>query len=217
MAVIDDHRLLGAALAAALGAMGFDVTSPALDSADDVLGEMSERRPAVALVDLDLGAMGPGEELIAPLRELGARVVVLSGTTDQLRLAGCICLGAEGFLPKTIPLDRLMSAVVAVAAGEPLIGLPERERLRRLAEEGRARSRSSGAAFKNLSRSEAEVLSDLVDGKAVRRIAAERFRSEATVRSQVRGILMKLGATSQLEAVAMARQADWSPGRRATS
>jgi DNA-binding NarL/FixJ family response regulator len=33
--------------------------------------------------------------------------------------------------------------------------------------------------------------------------------SEATVRSQVRGVLTKLGANSQLEAVARATKAGW--------
>ena len=40
-------------------------------------------------------------------------------------------------------------------------------------------------------------------------IAREWVVSEATVRSQVRGVLTKLGAGSQLEAVALALEAGW--------
>ena len=56
---------------------------------------------------------------------------------------------------------------------------------------------------------EADVLRALGPGDSVSRIAEKRVVSEATVRTQVRAVLQKLGVTSQLEAVARARAADW--------
>ena len=40
-------------------------------------------------------------------------------------------------------------------------------------------------------------------------IAAAGYVSEATVRTQIRAVLTKLGVTSQLQAVALARRAGW--------
>ena len=53
------------------------------------------------------------------------------------------------------------------------------------------------------------MLRALAAGHTVGAIAEAWFVSEATVRSQVRAILTKLGVSSQLEAVAMAHAAVW--------
>ena len=64
VAVIDDHRLLRASLAAALQAEGYVVVAPALSSLGDVIDVLATARPSVALLDLDLGPFGSGEELL---------------------------------------------------------------------------------------------------------------------------------------------------------
>ena len=53
------------------------------------------------------------------------------------------------------------------------------------------------------------MLHALGRGMSVGHIAAERVVSEATVRTQVRGVLMKLGVSSQFEAVAHASRSGW--------
>ncbi len=58
---------------------------------------------------------------------------------------------------------------------------------------------------------EEEVLAALSEGKRVRDIASESYVSEATVRTQVKSVLAKLGVTSQIAAVAFARELDWRP------
>ena len=54
------------------------------------------------------------------------------------------------------------------------------------------------------------MLSALLEGTSAAGIATSSFVSEATVRSQIRGVLTKLGVTSQLAAVALARRVGWS-------
>ncbi len=53
------------------------------------------------------------------------------------------------------------------------------------------------------------MLRALVQGSNVARIAEANVVSEATVRSQVRAILVKLDVGSQLEAVARAHRCGW--------
>ncbi len=67
--------------------------------------------------------------------------------------------------------------------------------------------------FDRLTRREQEVLSALMRGAKARDICVQSYVSMPTVRSQIRSILMKLGVTSQLAAVALAYQSGWS-GRR---
>ncbi len=63
------------------------------------------------------------------------------------------------------------------------------------------------AARHGLTPAEAEVAARLCRGKAVKQIAAERDVAIATVRSQVRTLLDKLGCKRQAEAVALIRSA----------
>jgi len=58
---------------------------------------------------------------------------------------------------------------------------------------------------------EREVLSALAKGQRAEAIASESGVSSATVRSQIRSVLAKLGVNSQLEAVALAWTVGWLP------
>ncbi len=88
------------------------------------------------------------------------------------------------------------------------------ERLRLITQWSRWRASNAAtlAPFTRLTPREASVLAMLMEGKQVRAIAAESYVTEATVRSQVHGILVKLDVNSQIEAVALASRVGWRPG-----
>ncbi len=93
-------------------------------------------------------------------------------------------------------------------------GTTDREQICRAVELGEMcqqhdRRSSVLAPFHCLTAREGQVLRALAEGVGVAAIAADWFVSEATVRSQVRGVLTKLGVTSQLEAVAAAHRCGW--------
>lgn len=77
--------------------------------------------------------------------------------------------------------------------------------------ERRASREDRLAPFRQLSRREAEVLAGLVEGWNAEMIAEQAFVSVATIRTQIRSLMQKLGVHSQLAAVAAARRAGWSP------
>ena len=64
--------------------------------------------------------------------------------------------------------------------------------------------------FDALTEREQVVLAELIEGHCAEDIAKAAFVSISTVRSQIKAILQKLGVSSQLAAVAMARRAGWS-------
>jgi two-component system, NarL family, nitrate/nitrite response regulator NarL len=209
VAIIDDHQLLVASLAASLRAEGYDVDVPPFGEA--LPAWLLASGPDVALLDLDLGVHGNGEELLPALLVNGCRVLVVSGTSDQAVIGRCLARGAAGWLPKSASLEQLLANVLALAAGEEVLSASERDRLLRIWRERRETESTVRAPFLRLSPRERVVLGLLMEGRSVDRIAEMSFVSLETVRTQVRAIRTKLGVTSQLEAVAMASRAGWSP------
>jgi DNA-binding NarL/FixJ family response regulator len=124
-------------------------------------------------------------------------------------MASALESGAAGVLSKTEPIEVLMNACTAAARGDQVMPESSRRAVLRDAERRRARRTESLAPFARLTERESQVLRALASGTAVSSIAAGWLVSEATVRSQVRGVLTKLGVGSQLEAVALAHESGW--------
>jgi DNA-binding NarL/FixJ family response regulator len=210
--IVEDHELLAGTLALALRQRGLDVQTAAGPTPEAVVERARALAPVLVLLDLDLGPpLGSGLDLVRPLSEAGGRVVMMTGVTDRARLAACVEAGATGVVAKTAAFEALIDAVRRAAEGETLLREDERQAL--LAEL-RARRRAEGermAPFGALSPREQAVLAGLVAGDSAETIAARSYVSMATVRSQIRAILLKLGVRSQLAAVAMARDAGWPP------
>jgi DNA-binding NarL/FixJ family response regulator len=208
--VVDDHRLLAQSLAISLGQEGLDCSVATLTAPDELVRSVVAQRPDVVLLDLVLGPVaGDGAALVAPLTGAGSRVVLVTGATDPVRLAGALGDGAVGVLSKTEPVEVLLAAATAAAHGQRVMDENHELALRASA---RARHASRTAAlqpFTRLTEREAQVLRSLARGRSVAAIAATSYVAEATVRTQVRGVLTKLGVGSQLEAVALAHQARW--------
>jgi DNA-binding NarL/FixJ family response regulator len=217
--VVDDHRLLAQSIAVALTLEGVDCTVAEVSSAEQILADLSSEPPDVVLLDLDLGAeVGDGGALVRPLVLSGCRVLVLSATSDPSRMAAALEAGAAGVLAKTEPIEVLLAASTAAARGEEVMSASDRRLVLRDAEERRARRNAKLAPFERLTDREGQVLRALASGTGVSAIAAGWHVSEATVRSQVRGVLTKLGVGSQLEAVALAHETGWlTTGTDATS
>jgi DNA-binding NarL/FixJ family response regulator len=156
-------------------------------------------------------------DLVAPVRALGPRVLVLTGSSDRLVHARCIEAGASGVASKAEPFDRLLDAIRRTARGESPMGrLRQQELLAELRRDRAVRSERL-APFERLTPKEASVLLALAEGRSAEAIARASYVSLPTVRTQIRGILVKLGVGSQLAAVAMASERGWLDEVRARS
>ncbi len=215
--IVDDHGVLADGLAMALSAEGLPAKVHVPTSPEGVLASVAEEPPHLVLLDLDLGLDRGGVDLVAPLRALGPLVLVLTGSTDRLVHARCIEAGASGVASKAEPFDRLLDAIRRTARGESPMGkLRQQELLDELRRARAARSERL-APFERLTPKEASVLLALADGRSAEAIARASYVSLATVRTQIRGILVKLGVGSQLAAVAMASERGWLDDVRARS
>lgn len=213
VALVEDHALLAEALLVSLSPEGFEVTSvrlpPRPEGPDALLNSVLRIDPQVVLLDLDLGPAGDGGSLIQPLTRSGCRVVVLTAWADPARWGGCVAAGALTVLNKSTPLQVIVEVIQRVAQGLPVMSRERREHLIGLWRAARSDDDERRSRLERLTPREAHVLGELLHGKRVREVAQEAFVSEATVRTHVKSILAKLGVSSQLAAVALARDAGW--------
>lgn len=183
--------------------------SAGVEPTEGLLDRILSQTPALVLLDLDLGPAGPSTPLIAPLVAAGIRVVMVTGVVDRLRIAEALEQGAIGYQPKAAGFDALVGAAcTALETGGPLDPAGNAA-LRAELRDARTIENRELAPFRRLTEREQQTLRALGDGQGVREIADDWVVSEATVRSHVRSILTKLGATSQLQAVAKAARRGW--------
>ncbi|WP_344112938.1 LuxR family transcriptional regulator [Nocardioides humi] len=213
--VVDDHQLLSESLALALSVQGYDVRRvpvPAHSGAPAALVTAILRvRPRVVLLDLELGAFGDGNRLIEPLARADVRVVVMTGSPDRARWGRAVLAGARKVVSKARPLSELTSVVRRANQGLGLMDAAEREELLGAWHTRLVENDDIDRRLAQLSRRESAVLGQLMAGLSVRDIAARGVVSEATVRTQVKAVLTKLGVSTQLAAVSVANRASWHP------
>ena len=211
--IVEDHVVFAESLELALTLEGYDARRMPLPSSPGATGQLLTAalrlRPRIVLLDLDLGSFGDGVRLIHPLAVSGANVVVVTASADRSRWGECLWYGARRAMAKTQPLNEILSVVRRLHQGLPVTDAEERERLLREWEEHRNAVVEQRRRLESLTPREREVLAKLREGIPVRDIARMSVVSEATVRTQVKSILAKLGVTSQLAAVGMAHSADW--------
>lgn len=207
--VVDDHELLAQTLRITLNATGVDTATLPPGPLAEVCEQVLAARPELVLLDLDLGEWGDTTSLVAPLTAAGIKVLVVTGVVDRLRIAGTLEQGAIGFVPKSQGFDALLAQADAALASTTPLDLDLRLALLTELAQARAAHALTMAPFESLTEREQATLIELAEGRSVTDIARSWVVSEATVRSHVRGVLTKIGAPSQLGAVAAALRAGW--------
>lgn len=202
--VVDDHALVADALTMALQARGFAAccVPPA-----DFVATLGRPAPVggLVLLDLELGLDVDGADLVPRLRQSGWRVLLVTGSANEMRVAAAIAAGAVGRVPKCSPFGDLVDAAVRAAEGRTLIGAEERGRLCVLAAEAEQDAERRRLQWQRLTPRELEIVDRIAAGRRPAAIAEEFVVSVATVRTQIKSILGKLELNSQLELAASAR------------
>ena len=212
MLIVDDHELVGTLLLLNLRSEGIDAHLACRGGAEATLAAAARLPPGLVLLDLDLGrdAKGrplDGARLVAPLVAAGWRVLILSGSEDQVHIGSALDAGALAWVPKNAPLPALLAAVRAAQEGRPAMPAERRDRLVALARQRGAERAEIATKLASLSQREREVLALLAQGRRAQAVADHFVVSLATVRTQIRAVLAKLEVSSQLEAVALYRRA----------
>jgi len=140
------------------------------------------------------------------------RVVMLTTFDLDEYVFDALRAGASGFLLKDVAREELLRGVRVVAAGDALLAPSITRRLiedfarrpaPRAAGEGHAGD-GAGASIGQLTARERETLDLLAEGLSNAEIAARLVVSEATVKTHVAHVLMKLHLRDRVQAVVFA-------------
>jgi DNA-binding NarL/FixJ family response regulator len=195
----------------------FEVVGDAADGQAAV--ELARRRSAdVVLMDIRM----PGLDGLEATRRLAGPGVqdpidVLVVTTFDIDeyVFGALRAGAAGFLLKDASPETLVEAIRAVARGQGLIA-PEVTRRLIAHFASSAPDPARRHELERLSEREREVLHEMARGRSNAEIAHRLFIEEATVKSHVSSVLLKLGVRSRVQAVIFAYETGLvSPATRA--
>jgi DNA-binding NarL/FixJ family response regulator len=174
---------------------------------EEAIERTRELRPDVVLMDIRMPNMD-GIEATARLTggaaEPTPRVLVLTTFDLDEYVFGALRAGAAGFLLKDAPRERLLEAIRVVHGGEALLSPSV---TRRLIEDFAARTdpiEPPAALLAELTPREREVLVLVAHGLSNGEIAARLVVTEATVKSHVGAVLLKLGLRDRVQAVVFA-------------
>ena len=202
----DDQALIREGLRRIVaGESDLDVIGEAVDGEQAV--ELARQLvPDVIVMDIRMPRLNGIEATRRVVRALGDRTRVLVLTTFDLDqyVFDALRAGASGFLLKDAPAEDLVEAIRVVAAGSSLLAPAVTGAV--IAEFARRPTAPMGDApvLEQLTAREREVLVLLTRGRSNAEIAAELVVSEATVKSHVAHLLMKLEVRDRVQAVILA-------------
>ena len=165
----------------------------------DDLQSLLEREGDMDLVLLDLampGVRGFSGLLFLRAQFPGVPVVIVSANEEPGVIRRCMEFGASGFLPKTLDVEIMRSAIRRVLDGG--VWTPPDIDLSGTAD---AATRDLVGRLATLTPQQVRVLMMLSEGLLNKQIAFELKVSEATVKAHVSAILQKLGVESRTQAV----------------
>ncbi|MFI7461923.1 response regulator [Nonomuraea sp. NPDC049646] len=204
--IADDEALLRMAFRMVLDAEpDLHVAGEAADG--EQAASMARRlRPDVVLMDVRM----PGLDGIEATRRIvrdcpDSKVLILTTfDLDEYAFAG-LKAGAAGFLPKNTPPADLLSAIRNVAAGEAVLSpRVTRRLLDRFAPQLTPAPREQHRLLDLLTAREHDVLVQVARGLSNAEVAAALHLAEATVKTHLSRVLLKLGLRHRAQVVVFA-------------
>jgi DNA-binding NarL/FixJ family response regulator len=208
--LVDDHPLILAALQTMIQELDPDVQVTAVGSAAAARSALAaDSEFDLVLLDLQLGDASGFDVLVEMRRDHPALPVVVVSASDRASdVIQAIDLGAMGFVPKRASNDTLVEALRLVMAGGiyvPPMHLGNNARTPAPAAIPSAESSPYQVtpSFEELGLTprQADVLTQLLQGKPNKEIARRLGLSVETVKDHVQAVLRALGVSSRTQAV----------------
>ncbi len=204
--VVEDHAVIrGVIRLACEHAFGLKVIGE-VETGEEALERCHADPPDVIVLDLALPGRVQGLDVARQLRAEGhpAKILVLTGLTDEHVLFESIRAGVDGYLEKTAGVRFVADALWRVARGERVFSR-DQERVA-VAELGRlARlTRAASGAQQVLSDREIEILDLVATGLTVKQVGSRLRLSPRTVETHLSKLYRKLGARNRVQALSRA-------------
>ncbi|MAG77301.1 MAG: DNA-binding response regulator [Colwelliaceae bacterium] len=192
IAIADDHPLFRAAL---MQAVNECVSNASIEEADsfEQLTHTIEATPELELVFLDLHMPGnDGFTGLAQLQNNHPDLIVIMVSSDERPevMRKAINFGAAAFIPKSVDLATIASAVNSVLDGETW--LPE-DIEQQVDDEQAKKNQELAKQLAKLTPQQYNVLALVADGQLNKQIAGILNIKENTVKKHVSAILLQLG------------------------
>lgn len=190
---VDDHPLLREGIASVLeGASDIALIAQAA-SGQEAIELYRLHRPDVTLMDIQMPGMNGIETLTEIRSEFPqARLIMLTVYRGDAQARNAIKAGAAGYLLKSMVQKELRETIRIVHSGQRYIPTEIASEL------------ANSMAYETLTDVEIEVLRLVAAGFSNKRVAAALDAPEETVKSRMKSILGKLGASDRTHAVTLA-------------
>lgn len=186
---VDDHPLVRQGIAGMVGVQPDMVLVGEASTGREAIQQFRTQQPDITLMDLQMPEMNGLDALIAIRNEFpDAKVIVLTTYAGDMQIRRALKAGAQAYLLKNTLHKELMQTIRAVHAGKKALS-PEASY--EIAEH---------ATDDALTPAEIAVLRLIADGNANKQIADQLAITEETVKSRVKSILSKLGASDRTHA-----------------
>ena len=212
--VVDDDPMVRTGLSMILGgAPDLELVGEA-NNGQEAIDGVRRFSPDVVLMDIRMpvrdGLSAATEILAAAVRP---RVIMLTTFDADEMVHRALRAGADGFLLKDTPPERIVESIRAVSRGEPTLSPTVTARLIAAVTEAPDPGASAARAtarrrLEALTAREREVALAIGGGASNADIAGTLFMSVATVKSHVTSILAKTGAESRLQVAVLVRDAE---------
>lgn len=206
--VVDDDPLVRSGLVLMLGgADGIEVVAEAADG-DEVEAAADARTVDVVLMDIRMRRVD-GIEATRRLRrrQHPPEVIVLTTFDADELVLRALRAGASGYLLKDTAPARIVAAIRAVAAGDPILSPGITRRLIGLVAADHRDAERARSSLATLTGREREVVVAIAQGKSNAELAGDLFMSVATVKAHVSRILAKLGLDNRTQIALLAHDA----------
>lgn len=205
--IVDDHVLFRRGLVSLLEKHPALTVVGEADTIQEAVEQSIELRPDLVMLETHLPD-GNGVEAIRKILAQRPKTIILVLThydSEDLFISA-IRNGARGYLPKRIPIAKLVLALQALERGE--VAVP-RIMMSRLVDEFQKLANghvSEESHFDNLTPREMQVLEFLSGNATNQEIADQLTISESTVKVHVHNILEKLGLPNRIQVGRLARR-----------
>ncbi|WP_439569206.1 LuxR C-terminal-related transcriptional regulator [Sphingopyxis sp.] len=194
--IADDHPIFRAGLAHLVHAAFPPMAIHQAGTVDEML-RIADRdgAPWLFLVDLLFPGMIP-QRTIPMLRQHFPRsaIAVVSMVDDDATIDRVIGYGADAYIAKSVPADRIMAALHALRAGHPIVLKPDSQSVRPV-------------PVPDLTPRQVEVLTMVAARKSNKEIARAMSLSHFTVRNRISSLFRTMGARTRGELAEKARHA----------
>ena len=203
VAIFEDNPIMLDAYRAILNGVDGYACTGAFTNCNNLKHDIEKSNPEVVLMDIEMYGVD-GIEATRRLKEMqpGIRILIQTVFEDEEKIFEALCAGANGYITKNISPVKMLEAIKDVYAGGAAMSPGIAAKVFNLFQKF-VPSQTQKEDY-HLTEREKEILSCMVEGLTLPRVAEKIFLSYETVRTYVKNIYSKLHVASGTEAVAKA-------------